>query len=71
MLDSDNREAAEEMTRTYADKPIPQFWDGEQLLGKEVNRSLGTPTERAAWASISSTRPTPSGPIRAYRLRPR
>lgn len=49
MLDSDNREAAEEMTRTYADKPIPQFWDGEQLLGKEVNRSLGTPTERAAW----------------------
>lgn len=37
------------MTSTYADKPIPQFWDGEKLLGKEVSRSLGIEPERAAW----------------------
>ena len=33
----------------YADKAIPQFWDGERLLGKEVNRSMGIESERAAW----------------------
>jgi hypothetical protein len=49
MLESDDRAAAETMTSTYADKPIPQFWDGEHLLGLEVNRSLGIETERAAW----------------------
>lgn len=49
MVDGDDRDAADEMTRTYSDKPIPQFWDGELLLGKEVSRSLGLESERAAW----------------------
>src|SRR5262249_12146130 len=48
MLDGDERDAAVEMTSTYADKPIPQFWDGERLLGKEVSRSMGVGT-KAAW----------------------
>lgn len=48
MLDSDDRAAAEEMSATYADVPVPQFWDGEKLLGWEVSRSFGM-TERAAW----------------------
>ncbi len=48
MLDSDDRAAAEEMSATYADVPVPQFWDGAKLLGWEVSRSFGT-TERAAW----------------------
>jgi hypothetical protein len=49
MLDSDDREAAVAMTSTYADKPIPQFWDGERLLGMEVSRSLGVEVEKASW----------------------
>lgn len=49
MLDSDERPAAEEMTSTYADKTIPQFWDGERLLGKEVSRSLGVDSTHASW----------------------
>lgn len=49
MLDSDERPAAEKMTSSYADRPIPQFWDGEHLLGLEVNRSLGIAREGAAW----------------------
>ena len=49
MLDSDDRPSAEEMTSTYADKPIPQFWDGERLLGKEVSRSLGDDATHASW----------------------
>lgn len=49
MLDSDDRAAADAMTSTFADKPIPQFWDGERLLGHEVNRSLGVQSKRAAW----------------------
>lgn len=49
MLDSDERGSAVEMTRIYADKPIPQFWDGERLLGFEVSRSLGIEADRAAW----------------------
>jgi hypothetical protein len=47
MLDSDERPAAEAMTSRFADKPIPQLWDGERLLGKEVSRSLGL--DRIAW----------------------
>jgi hypothetical protein len=35
------------MTSTFADKPIPQLWDGEMLLGKEVSRSLAI--EPVAW----------------------
>ena len=49
MLDSDDRDSAVEMTSTYADKPIPQFWDGERLLGKEVSRSLGVDATHASW----------------------
>jgi hypothetical protein len=49
MLGSDDRAAAVTMTALYADRPIPQFWDGEQLLGKEVTRSLGGDAARAAW----------------------
>jgi len=49
MLDSDERQSAEAMTSQFADKPVPQFWDGEKLLGKEVSRSLGIEPERAAW----------------------
>lgn len=49
MLHSDERAYAEKMASTYADKPVPQFWDGERLLGREVNRSLGLPAEREAW----------------------
>lgn len=49
MLDSDDRDSAVEMTSTFADKPIPQFWDGERLLGKEVSRSLGVDATHASW----------------------
>ena len=49
MLDSDDRPAAEQMTSTYADKPIPQFWDEERLLGKDVSRSLGVDATHASW----------------------
>lgn len=49
MLDGDDRDAAVGMTSTYADKPIPQFWDGERLLGFEVSRSLGIATDHASW----------------------
>jgi hypothetical protein len=49
MLDSDDRDSAVAMTSTYADKPIPQFWDGERLLGKEVSRSLGIDPEKVSW----------------------
>jgi hypothetical protein len=49
MLDSDERSSAVAMTSTYADKAIPQFWDGERLLGKEVSRSLGVDPEKVSW----------------------
>jgi hypothetical protein len=49
MLDSDDRDSAAKMTSTYADKPIPQFWDGERLLGFEVSRSLGIEVDKASW----------------------
>jgi hypothetical protein len=49
MLGSDDRDAAVEMTRTYSDKSIPQFWDGERMLGMEVTRSLGIERSTAAW----------------------
>jgi hypothetical protein len=49
MLDSDDRDAAVAMTSVYADRSIPQFWDGEQLLGLEVSRSMGIEVDRAAW----------------------
>ena len=49
MLDSDDRDAAIAMTAMFADKPVPQFWDGEHLLGKEVSRSMGVDASRPAW----------------------
>ena len=49
MLESDDRDAAAAMTANYADKPIPQFWDGERLLGFEVSRSLGIEVDKASW----------------------
>lgn len=49
MLDGDDRASAVEMTSAFADNPIPQFWDGERLLGLEVSRSLGIEPDRAAW----------------------
>jgi hypothetical protein len=49
MLDSDERDAAVSMTSTFADKPIPQFWDGERLLGKELSRSFGIDPEKVSW----------------------
>lgn len=49
MLDSDGRPSAEAMLSTYADKPIPQFWDGERLLGREVSRSLCIDPSKISW----------------------
>jgi len=49
MLDSDERDSAVAMTSLFADRPIPQFWDGERLLGKEVSRSLGVDAQHASW----------------------
>lgn len=49
MLDSDDRDSAAKMTSTYADKPIPQFWDGERMLGFEVSRSLRLEVDKASW----------------------
>ncbi|MGE0548840.1 MAG: hypothetical protein AB7L94_29980 [Kofleriaceae bacterium] len=49
MLESDDRASAVDMTSTFADKPIPQFWDAERLLGKEVSRSLGIDPAKVSW----------------------
>ncbi len=49
MLESDDRESAAAMTSNYANRPIPQFWDGERLLGMEVSRSLGIDPGKASW----------------------
>jgi hypothetical protein len=49
MLDSDDRASAVEMTSTFADRPIQQFWDGERLLGEEVSRSLGVDATHVSW----------------------
>ena len=49
MLESDDRASAVDMTSTFSDKPIPQFWDGERLLGREVSRSLGIDPSKVSW----------------------
>jgi len=49
MLYDDERSSAVAMAAMFADKPIPQFWDGEHLLGKEVTRSIATDQKRDAW----------------------
>ena len=48
MLETDERSDADDMSKTYSDVAVPQFWDGQKLLGYEVSRSFGM-TERAAW----------------------
>lgn len=48
MLDGDELPAAIEASAKFRDLPFPQFWDGEQKLGKEVARSVGAP-EWTAW----------------------
>ena len=48
MLDGDELPAAKQESARFADRPIRQFWDGEQRLGKEVARSLGNP-HLVAW----------------------
>ncbi len=49
MLDSDDRAPADEMSAQFADVPVPQFWDGEKLLGLEVSRSFDIEPDRASW----------------------
>lgn len=41
MLDSDERPSAEKAAAAFHDRPIPQFWDGEQKYGAEIAHSLG------------------------------
>lgn len=41
MLDGDELPAAAMASEAFRDRPIPQFWDGENKLGLEVARSLG------------------------------
>jgi hypothetical protein len=48
MLDSDERPAADAVSAMFRDAGLPQFWDGSQLLGKEVGRSVGAP-DWIAW----------------------
>jgi hypothetical protein len=48
MLDSDERPAADEASTRFRGGGAPQFWDGGQLLGVEVARSLGEP-DWIAW----------------------
>jgi len=47
MLDGDELPAAEKASEQFRDLSFPQFWDGDQKLGKEVARSLGAP----AWTA--------------------
>lgn len=44
MLDSDELPAAIEVSPMFDPAGLPQFWDGSQLLGKEVGRSVGAPS---------------------------
>lgn len=44
ILDADERTAADKASTLFDRAAPPQFWDGTQLLGKEVGRSLGVPT---------------------------
>src|SRR5262245_14762541 len=40
MLDGDELPAAKDAAARFADRPIPQFWDGERRLGNEVAKSV-------------------------------
>jgi hypothetical protein len=48
MLDGDELPSAVDASQQYRDLSVPQFWDGDQKLGKELGRSLGAP-EWIAW----------------------
>jgi hypothetical protein len=48
ILPSDDVSAAEEARQQFRDVAAPQFWDGEQMLGLEVARSLAVP-DWVAW----------------------
>ena len=41
MLDGDDLPAAQRASETFRDRPIPQFWDGDLKLGRELARSMG------------------------------
>ncbi len=49
MLDSDELPSAQRISSMYGDTGAPQYWDGKQLLGKEVTRSLGVHPDHVAW----------------------
>lgn len=49
MVDSDERSYATSMSKTFSDKPIPQFWDGEHRLGKAIALSMGITGDYIAW----------------------
>lgn len=48
MMDGDELASARTASELFLDPPLPQFWDGERRLGKDVSRSLGV-HEWVAW----------------------
>jgi hypothetical protein len=48
MFDDDSPATASESGQRFFDSSIPQFWDGQQRLGKHVGRSIGAP-DWTAW----------------------
>lgn len=48
MFDDDSPATASESGQRFFDSAIPQFWDGQQRLGKDVGRSIGAP-DWTAW----------------------
>jgi hypothetical protein len=48
MLDGDELPAAREASAQLAARDVPQYWDGAQLLGKQVAHSVGAP-DWTAW----------------------
>ncbi len=48
ILDADGLPAAVVASASYRNFPVPQFWDGNQRLGKEVARSIDAP-DWTAW----------------------
>jgi hypothetical protein len=41
MLDGDDLASARQAAEAFHDRPLAQFWDGDQKYGKEIARSLG------------------------------
>jgi hypothetical protein len=48
MMDGDELASARTASQLFSSPPLPQFWDGERRLGKDVSRSLGV-HEWIAW----------------------